>query len=235
MNRSFWFGILFLVVSSTADARVFQNSYVKFELPDSWACHQEAAAWVCAPTNTAEAREALIISTAKLAGPDDSLNSFDRYLRKPKTVISKTKSSLSQPISVDRRKIGDQNWIEAVQIGSEVPNFTTRYLATVKQKLAILVSFSSDRDLKGKYEPVFEQAIRSIKADASKPILIQPTILPGAGASNTKAIIGQAVPQGPEANGLSAEAKALRQKKVWLFSLISLAAIGVLFALRKLV
>lgn len=233
MNRSLKFGLLFLVVFGwTATARVFQNSYVKFDLPDNWACHQEGAAWVCAPTNNTEAREAVIISTAKLAGPDDSLKSFDNYLRQPKTLIGKTKSSLSQPLSVDRKKVGDQDWVEAIHMGSEIPNFTTHYLATVKQKLAILVSLSADQDLRQKYEPMFTRVIQSMKVDASKPLLMQP---PTPAGQNPKAVIGQAVPVQSEQPAIATDTQAQHQKKLLFFGLIALVAILVLFAVRKLV
>jgi|GEM_PF-3842492 len=233
MNRSLKFGLFFLVVFGwTATARVFQNSYVKFDLPDNWACHQEGAAWICAPTNNTEAREAVIISTAKLAGPDDSLNSFDNYLRQPRTLIGKTKSSLSQPISVNRKKVGDQDWVEAVHMGSEIPNFTTHYFATVKQKLAILISMSSDQDLKQKYDPLFTRVIQTMKVDASKPLLMQPPTMAG---QNPKAVIGQAVPEPVEQQTAVMETPAQHQKKLLFFGLIALVAILVLFAVRKLV
>lgn len=233
MNRSTKFGLFFLVVFGwTATARVFQNSYVKFELPDNWSCHQEGAAWICAPTNNTEAREAVIISTAKLAGPEDSLKSFDNYLRRPKTLIGKTKSSLSQPLSVDQKKVGDQEWVEAVHVGSEIPNFTTHYLATVKQKLAILVSFSADQDLLKKYEPLFTRVIQSMKVDASKPLLIQS---PAMAAQNQKEVIGQSLPAQDLPQPVTQEPQAQHQKKLLLFGLIALLAIVVLFVLRKLV
>src|SRR4051812_14401971 len=112
MTRWLCFAILFLSATGSvaAHAKPFQNSYLRFELPDNWNCNQEGVSWVCAPINGMEAREALIISTAKLSGPEDNLKAFDAYLRKPKTLISNSKSSLSQPVSVDRKKIGDQEW-----------------------------------------------------------------------------------------------------------------------------
>lgn len=229
MIRSF--AILFvLALSARAEARLFHNSYLKFELPDNWRCNQEAAAWVCAPANAGDAREALIVSTAKLNGPEDSLNAFENYLRQPKTLVGKDKTSMSQPLSVNRRKIGNQQWVHAVHIGSEVPNFTTRYMATVKQQLAILVSFSADRDVEGKYRAIFGRAIQTLQIDSSKPILMKPVVDP---LNDPQAIIGQnAVRQKPQP---ALPPPAARQKKVWTFGVLAVLAVGVLFAIRKLV
>jgi hypothetical protein len=225
--------LLFSVVffCGSAMARSFQNSYVKFNLPDTWACNQEGPAWVCAPANSGDAREALIITTAKLTGPEDSLNSFYNYLRQPKTLVSRGSSSLSQPLSIEKKKLSGLDWIQAVHIGSEVPNFTTRYLATVKDKFSILISFSSDRDFDAKYKPIFDTAIRTLRLDTSKPLLMRPVI----DESNNRSFIGGHAPALPPSPVMQQEAPAARQKKMWLFGLIAVAAVGVLFAIRKLV
>jgi hypothetical protein len=228
MNR---FVLLCLLAFSSwsATARPFQNSYVKFDLPDTWNCNQEGPAWVCAPANSRDAREALIITTAKLTGPEDNLNSFYNYLRQPKTLVGRGSSSLSQPISIEKKKMGSLDWVQAVHIGSEVPNFTTRYLATVKDKLAILISFSADRDFENKYKPVFEKAIRSLVIDASKPVLMKPVALP---TSDPRSVIGQLT---SPAGQVATNAPNARTKKLIFFGLIAVAALGVLIIIRKLV
>src|SRR5262249_5998812 len=80
MTRFVW---LALVFSITCSAKTFQNSYIRWELPETWRCTQEGTAWVCAPINARDAREAVIVAPAKLAGPEDNLNAFANYLRKP--------------------------------------------------------------------------------------------------------------------------------------------------------
>ena len=51
------------------NAKTFQNSYIAFEVPDDWTCAQEGVAWTCTPRNNPEAKEAVIVLAAKVAGP----------------------------------------------------------------------------------------------------------------------------------------------------------------------
>ena len=170
MIRALWLALFF---SLTCSAKTFQNSYLRWNLPDNWACVQEAIAWVCQPINGGDAREVVVVATAKMAGPEDNLNSFFNYLRNPKTLISKSKSTMSQPLTVSRRQLAGVEWIQATHRGSEVPNFVTQYMATVKQKLAVLISFSADEEAGAKYKAIFETAMTSMQVDASKPLLVQ--------------------------------------------------------------
>lgn len=221
--------VLALLVSKSSWAKTFQNSYIRIDLPDSWSCVQEGIAWVCSPANSSDAREALIVATAKLAGPEDNLNAFLSYLRQPKTVISNSRSTLSQPLSIDRRKAAGVEWVQAMHRGSEVPNFLTRYMATVKEKLAVLVSFSADEESVAKYNKVFDAAIRSMQIDPTKPFLIQLQK-----AASSQQVIGQI-------NKAPANVEAIpnlvqsRNRRIVEISLIAVGVIVGVFAIRKLV
>lgn len=147
MNLGLGFGIVFAVVPSaifslSSQAKTFQNSYVSFELPDTWKCVQEGVAWTCDPQGPSRSKEAVIVLTAKVAGPEDNLDHFLTYLKEPKKLITDVGTPMpSQAVYARETAIGGDKWIEAQHIGSEIPDYTTLYLATVKSHLALLLSF----------------------------------------------------------------------------------------------
>lgn len=57
-------------------------------------------------------------------------------------------------------------------MGSEVPNYYTRYVATIKEnKIAILVTFSAHKNFYPKYSQLFFDAISSLKVNATTDLL----------------------------------------------------------------
>jgi hypothetical protein len=71
---------------------------------------------------------------------------------------------------VKKRKISGVNWVDAIHLGSEVETYYTRYAATVKDSLGILVTFSAHKDHYGKYSNDFMKAVQSLKVIAPKDI-----------------------------------------------------------------
>ncbi len=222
-----WIWIAF-VFSLQARAKTFQNSYIRLELPDSWTCNQENVSYVCSPLNPSDAREALIVVTAKVAGPEDTANAFYNYLRMPKTLITKSKTTLSQPLKIGRFKTAGIDWVQAIHFGSEVPGFTTRYLAGVQGKLALLLSLSADEASLSKYSPIFDRAVNSIQVNASNQVIMQ--ALQNRNISPDKVIGGgeMARNQGAYAQG-SLSPAAIKRRKVYFE--LGLIAVGVLLGL----
>jgi len=181
-----------LLIGLTAEAKTFKNSYVEFEVPDNWTCLQEGVAWTCTPQNAAEAKEAVIVLAAKVAGPEDNLTNFLNFLKQPKKITTKVGTPMpSTVMSAAERQLGSQRWIQAQHLGSEVQDYYTLYLATVKDSLAILVSFSAEKSRYTVYNPIFDKAIRTIKIVASNSLLF-----PKKAQGNGSDIIGIQVPQG---------------------------------------
>src|ERR1700742_2944041 len=128
--------LLLCAVATTANAKTFKNSYVSFEVPDNWTCLQEGVAWTCTPQNAVEAKEAVNILAAKVAGPADNLNNFLNFLKQPKKITTKVGTPMpSTVMSAAERQLGQQRWIQAQHLGSEVQDYYTLYLATVKDSL----------------------------------------------------------------------------------------------------
>lgn len=186
---------LITLISLSAEAKIFRNAYIAFELPDTWKCNLEHTEWVCRSESDKESKEAIIILTAKEAGPTDSFDSYSQHLALPqtsgpnKTVISKVVYPPKQ------NKINDQIWVDGLHVSSEVNNYYTRYLATIKDQIAILVTFSAHKNFYTKYSPDFIKAVQSLRVIATKNLLAKPESGPlRPGGETLGAPIGAAMP-----------------------------------------
>ncbi len=163
---------LILGLAFQANAKTFQNSYVSFEVPDNWNCAQEGVAWTCTPQNALESKEAVIVLAAKVAGPEDNLLNFLNHLKKPKTITTKVGTPMpSQMMYAQERVLAGGKWVQAQHLGSEIQEYYTLYLATVKEQLAILVSFSAEKNKYQKYNPIFDKALKTLKITANQQLL----------------------------------------------------------------
>jgi hypothetical protein len=158
-------------ISLPTEAKIFRNAYVSFELPDRWDCHLEGTEWVCSSQLKDNSREAIIILTAKEVGPSDTFEAYEQHLKTPRAVPgSRGRPSTSQVKNVKRSQISNHLWIDAMHFGSEIPSYYTRYLASIKDRLAILVTFSAHQRYYTKYSQDFFRAIQSLKVVASKDL-----------------------------------------------------------------
>lgn len=170
----------------SAEAKVFRNSYVSFELPNKWDCYLENTAWVCryaispkclGKKSTSQAckeqrkktREAIIILAAKEKGPKDSTKEYYNHLKTPRPIVTKKgQRSKSKIIHVKPIKIQKQQWVDGMHLGSEIPHYYTRYLATMKGNISVLVTFSAHKLYYTKYSGEFFKAIKSLRVVATK-------------------------------------------------------------------
>lgn len=183
---------LVLVVGNSAKAKVFRNSYVSFELPPKWDCYLENTAWICryaiaksclGPNSNSKdcqeqrkrTKEAIIILAAKEVGPKDSFKEYYDHLKKPRPIIlGAGKRSTSNIIHVKPISIENHKWIDGMQLGSEIPHYYTRYLATLKGNIAVLVTFSAHKLYYTKYSNDFFRAIKSLRVLATKSSNVNP-------------------------------------------------------------
>lgn len=170
---STFFLFLFLCLNlSTAQAKLFKNSYVSFELPTNWKCKQEGFEHTCINAFSKKAKEAIIILTAKKKGSQDTLENYQAHLKTPRNMTNfKGAKYSSKAKAVRKRKINGVDWIDGIHLGSEVESYYSRYLATVKGSIGILVTFSAHKDHYTKYSNDFIAAIKSLKITASDDIL----------------------------------------------------------------
>ncbi len=156
---------LFIALASfNARAEKWANQFTEFELPPNWACSIEDAEWVCQSSDPAKKKEAIIVLAAKLKGDQDSLDQYLTYLKGVKTFTSVTgKPMKSEPKYAKNVNLNGQAWVDALHMESEIPGFYTRYLATVKDDIGVLVTYSIAKNKYEAYLSDFENLVRTLK------------------------------------------------------------------------
>lgn len=147
-------------------AKIFANQFIEFQLPEKWDCQLDGTEWVCQSTDEQKKRDAIIVLAAKIkkAGMDE-LPVYKSHLEKPQTYKSLSGEDItSEPRYVKELDISGKPWIDSLHLQSEIPDFYTRYLATVEQDLGILVTFSVRKDKYEEYAPDIENMVKSMRA-----------------------------------------------------------------------
>jgi len=164
--------MLCVFISGTAHAKLFRNAYVSFELPPNWNCRLEGSEWVCENDFASKTKEAIIILTAKEVGPNDTLPAYLAHLQTPRTITGRGGApTRSQIIHVKERMIGNHIWVDGMHLGSEIGPYFTRYLSTIKDRIAILITFSAHKQHYTKYSGDFIRAVESLRVVATKDTL----------------------------------------------------------------
>lgn len=153
-----------MLASPKSHAAKFANQFVEFELPPQWQCNLEGAEWVCQSLNEQKKRDAIIVLAAKLKGDQDSLDQYLTYLKNSKVYTSIKGSTVkSDPKYAKNIQIGDHPWVDSLHLQSEIPEFYTRYLATVKNDIGVLVTYSINKTKYAEYQPIFEAMVNTLK------------------------------------------------------------------------
>lgn len=177
-NHQLWLYIVSVFILNglflqKAQAKVWANAYLNFEIPDRWKCVLEQTEWVCRSEDNKESKEAVIILTAKEAdGTTDTFPKYEDHLSKPITVPLRGGGTEFSKVykKPEYIQIQSQRWLDGFHLGSEVPNYFTRYLATIKESIAVLITFSAHKDEYAKYSSDFTKAIQSLRVIASKSL-----------------------------------------------------------------
>lgn len=214
-----------ILLSFNAQAKVFRNAYIAFEMPETWKCNLEQTEWVCRSEQTKESKEAIIILTAKEVGPTDTFPLYEAHLNSP-IALAKGGGESKIVYKAKSVQINDQTWIDSLHLGSEVNNYFTRYLATIKDKIAILVTFSAHKQYYTKYSQDFFKAVMSLRVIASKNLAMRPDLGPiRPGSETLGGPISGAMP-GDMLQGDGMEEGKGSNKTTLLLGALILAALG---------
>lgn len=153
-----------LAAAQPTNAKEFKNQYITFELPLGWECNLEGSDWVCQRTDPATRRDSIIVMTAKLQGEQDSLPQYLAYLKKPRVWTGLDGGTVTSKVLYARlRTINGVEYVDAQHEESELPGFVTRYLATVRSDIAVLVTYSVRRDRLGSTGSELDEMLRTVK------------------------------------------------------------------------
>ena len=172
-----FFSILVFCFPVHARFKLFQNTYVSFEIPETWECKSFGTDWICHSKLQKKKVEALITSTAKIAGPYDTLDQYLDYLQQPKTWSNiKKEQFTSQRIKAERVFINKFPWVDSIHKNSEIKSYISRYVGTVcckdsSSQLGILIVLSAHQTHYKKYSADFIRTVNSLKVmDIEKAI-----------------------------------------------------------------
>jgi hypothetical protein len=141
---------------------LFRTGSFEFNLASGWWCELEGSEYVCDPPGKPP-YAAIAIIAIKERGADDNLNAYENHLQQPRRLDGKAGSDAMSVVSwIKRVKLGNEEWVEALHLGSEVPNYDTYYLATTTSHLGILVTMSVHRDRRGVYVGQLTQMMSSL-------------------------------------------------------------------------
>jgi hypothetical protein len=227
--------LILALLTSTAFAVNYKTSYLSFDLPPNWECVPEGTEYVCSSGLQKGKRDAVIVFTAKERGPTDSFSAYEQHLKTPRTIPNdKNQPAQSKVVKVVRNTIGGQEWIDGLHDSSEVFNYYTRYLATVKDQLGILVTFSAHRKSYSRYSQDFDRAIRSLVVQkiptAPIPGLAQTGAPGGGGAPSFSNLPNLGTPE-PEVSSDGGGGTSM--STVLGLALLFLAVVGYLVLRRK--
>ena len=155
-------------------AKLFNNNYVSFDIPDNWKCKSFGTDWVCHSVLSKKKKEAMVILTAKEAGVLDNFQQYQNFLNTPRQNIGLNKKPFTSKVLHSKQVfLNNQPWVDGFHKGSEVPAYYTRYLVTVcctnsATKLAILVTYSAHGKHYTKYAAQFLKSIKSLRVNISK-------------------------------------------------------------------
>ena len=171
-------GLLFalrLEARSPLKTRTFKTEFLSFNLSNQWDCAMDKAEYVCRPVSKVKMREAIIIIAAKIPGKEDNLKAYYDYLKRPKEVVDfKGRSIASKVNLIKHKEIKSTQWVDAIHLSGELPNFYTRYLATVKNGIAILVTYSVAKTKHALYAAELNRMVASIEVIAKPPQIAAP-------------------------------------------------------------
>lgn len=158
---------LFLLLV-TCPAMGFENAYLKLSLPNNWGSDLLDGVWIFQGKAEPDRRESIVLSIAASATDWDSIDNYEKYLKKTRTIEEEDGTKLKSEVRYTRRRnINGFVWIDSLQKNSEVPGFWTRYLATIqklgKHKLAILVTYIVSNENYKKMAPQFERMVASLR------------------------------------------------------------------------
>jgi hypothetical protein len=163
-------------LSFAIQAKQISTPFLNFQISNRWDCEfQDPLAYVCRLQQNQPAQDALIIVSAKEAGPEDNFSSFQKYLGMPKPLQAKGATpSISKVQYVRILDIHKQKWTEGLHLNSEIEGYSTRYLATVKGKLSVLVTLSAAQNHWKFFEQDFKMAVQTLQLTDNPIIFSDP-------------------------------------------------------------
>jgi hypothetical protein len=148
------------------------NNFIEMNVPDDWACALYAGEqWTCIPMDPAKAKEAIVVFSFAEQSPADNMKLFYDYLNTSLTMINPVtkKTEKSVPKNMQYKDIQGQTWVDSLHLSHAVPNYYTRYLATMKDGRSVLVSVTVDKAKYNLYMSLLYKMVESMRLRVAAP------------------------------------------------------------------
>ena len=188
----------------TVKLRTFKTDFISFQLSNQWNCQMDGTEYVCRPEAKFKKADAIIIIAAKIPGKEDNLKAYMHYLKEPKKITDYKGRPLHSKVSFAKVKpIQATEWVDAIHVSSELKNFYTRYLATVKNGIAILVTYSVARSRHQLYTAELNRMVDSMKVIAKAPQIPKKDRTTASEQEKAKVMVGPKTQDQPESKPMN--------------------------------
>ena len=134
----------------------------ELDLADGWICFEDGTEWVCRPDPAP--KDTIAVIAIKYRTNFDTMETYAAHLKKPQRFTTPDGTQLTSRVEYVREiRIGGYQWVDATHFESEIPNYYTRYLATVTSHVGVLVTFSTRAESSDRYNAQLEAMIESLR------------------------------------------------------------------------
>jgi len=160
-----------LPVFQPLQAKPIVNNFIEMNVPDDWSCAPYGEQWTCLPMDPAKNKEAIIVFSFAEQSASDTMKLFYDYLNNSMTMTNPTtkKAEKSVPKIMQYKDIQGQTWVDSLHLSQAIPNYYTRYIATIKDGRSVLVSVTVDKTKYNLYMATLYKVIESIKLRVAAP------------------------------------------------------------------
>ena len=125
------------------ETKTFSNAYISFDIPATWDCERDGAAFSCQENGVKKVSSVAILA-AKLTDPSsENAAVFASELALQRTLKTQDgRTILSKPIDNRTRCIGGTQWQWGKQFQSELAGYFTEYFVALTKGITILVTIS---------------------------------------------------------------------------------------------
>ena len=189
--------LLFCLSFLDLSSKSFANNFVEFNIPDSWVCSPYADDWTCQPLDPKKQKDIVVVMSFATQGKGDSMKEYHEFLSSSlKVKDAKGREDPSKPSYVQYKEIMGHKWVDSQHLGSELPNFYTRYLATVKEGRAILITVTVRKSQYNTYMSQLYGMIESMKLRMTLPAKPLTTGVMGILGQRLKALVQKGKKEG---------------------------------------
>ncbi len=221
-----------ILSTNVIEAKPFVNSFIEFNLPDSWGCSESGNYWTCQPLDPKKTSEVVIVMAAGPQGPSDNMKDYFDYLSGSMVSydLKENKKVKSTPTYTQYKDIFGQKWVDSQHLSTAVPDYYTRYLATVKDGRAVLFTVTVEKNKYNIYMSELYKLIESMKMRMSLPAEPLDTGLKGLLFGQKQAI--KTALDSKEKKALQI-GEAKKSSALWISLLVALAVFVVVYIYIK--